>query len=148
MCHGSDRCGTDSITVLIFPMMAVPSLAMAHIKSPAGVVLTVSFACLYLYDNHNSLPWPGICHGSVRCGADSITVFIFMTITVPYLAYSVSWVWQVWCWHCQYHHLYVHENHSSLPYPIVCHGSDRCGADTVSITVFMFMKIIVPYLAL
>ena len=58
----------------------------------------------------------------------------------------MSWVWQVWCW--QYHCLYIHDNHSSLPCPIVCHGSDRCGADTVSVTVFIFMTITLPYLAL
>ena len=67
MCHGSGRCGADSVTVFIFTMMAVPYPALsqfsgrhgadsvsvftivavpcfdlAYVMGPTGVVLTVS----------------------------------------------------------------------------------------------------------
>ena len=71
-------------------------LALAHVMGLAGVVLTSSLA--YLYDNHSSLPWPGMCHGSGRCGADSVTVFIFTMMAVPTLPCHVIVFWQAWCW--------------------------------------------------
>ena len=58
------------------------------------------YHCLYIHDNHSSLPCP-----------------------------IMSWVWQVCCWHCQCHCLYLHDNHTSLPCPGTCDGSSRAGAD-------------------
>ena len=66
--------------------VTVPYLDLVLAMGLTGVVLTLSFACLYLHDNQSFLPCPGACHGSDRCGADTVTVFMFMTVTLPYLA--------------------------------------------------------------
>ena len=103
-------------------MVAVPYLAMASITGSGG--------------------WFWQCPSPVL-----ILMWVWQS-QFPTLTWCMSWVWQVWCWHCQCYCLYLHDNHTSLPSPGACHGSDRCGADTVSVTVFIFMTITLPYLAL
>ena len=145
-CHGSGRCGGDIVIGLslwqsqfptltwkvswvwqvwwwyrhwpIFMTITVPYLDLAGVMGLAGVVVILSLA--YLYNNHSSLPWPGRCHRSGRCGGDIVIGLSLWQSQFPTLTWHVSWVWQVWCWQC--HCFYLHHDGSPLPCPVTCHS--------------------------